>query len=154
MNPRKCAAVIGFCCFVAGCTGLETGDSAKEALLQRDRAWSVAAAEGRDVDRIVDHWSDDAVVIPSGAPVIRGKAAIRDYVRKSLAIPGFQIRWQPQDASLSADGTLGYTTGENAVTVPGPGGTLITIPGRYATVWRRDSSGAWKCVVDIWNSGP
>ncbi len=129
-------------------------DDAKNALLQRDREWSVVAAEGRSVDRIVEYWSDDAVIIPAGAPVIRGKAAIRDYVQTSLAIPGFQIRWRPQDASVSDDGSLGYTMGENAITVPAPDGTLVTIPGRYATVWRRDLSGVWTCVVDIWNSGP
>ena len=131
-----------------------SSDDVKNALLQRDREWSVVAAEGRSVDRIVEYWTDDAVIIPAGAPVIRGKAAIRDYVQTSLAIPGFQIRWEPQDASVSADGTLGYTTGENAVTVPGPDGTLVTIPGRYATVWRCDPSGVWNCVIDIWNSGP
>ena len=129
-------------------------DDAKDTLLQRDHEWSVVAAEGRSVDRIVEYWSDDAVIIPAGAPVIRGKAAIRDYVRTSLAIPGFQIRWRPQSASVSSDGTLGYTMGENAVTIPSPDGNLVTIPGRYATVWRRDLSDVWSCVIDIWNSGP
>ena len=129
-------------------------DDAKSALLRRDQEWSLEAADGRSVDRIVEYWSDDAVIIPAGGPMIRGKAAIRDYVQTSLAIPGFQIRWQPQDASVSADGTLGYTMGENAVTVPGPNGALVTIPGRYATVWRCDLSGVWSCVIDIWNSGP
>jgi ketosteroid isomerase-like protein len=98
-------------------------------------------------------WADDATIFPPNAPAVHGKAAIRDYVHKSLAIPGFQIHWRPAGASISRDGTLGYTTGENAVTVPGPEGKLITITGRYATVWRRDPVGDWKCVIDIWNSG-
>jgi ketosteroid isomerase-like protein len=69
-------------------------------------------------------------------------------------MPGFQIRFQPASASVSADGTLGYTTGENSVTVPGPDGRLVTVVGRYATIWRREPTGEWRCVVDIWNSGP
>ncbi len=153
MSLGKCASVLVFSFLVAGCAGVHNLDRERDSLLERDREWSVAAAEGGNVDRIVEYWSDDAVVIPAGAPVVRGKAAIRDYVQKSLAIPGFQIRWRPQDASISADGTLGYTTGENAVTIPGPDGKLITVTGRYATVWRRDGAGDWRCVVDIWNSG-
>ena len=112
------------------------------------------AAEGGDVERLLAFWSDDAIVVPPGAPVVQGKAAIREYVQKALAIPGFRIRWHPASATVSADGTVGYTTGENAVTVPGPDGKLITIAGRYATVWRRDQGGVWRCVIDIWNSGP
>jgi ketosteroid isomerase-like protein len=30
----------------------------------------------------------------------------------------------------------------------------MTETGRGITVWRRDASGAWKCVYDTWNSGP
>ncbi len=151
MNSVRAAAML--VCLLAGCANLASTDHEKDALMQRDREWSVVAAEGRNVERIVEFWADDATMFPAGAPIVRGKAAIREYVRQSLAIPGFQIRWRPQQASISADGTLGYTTGENAVTVPGPDGKLITIPGRYTTVWRREKGGDWKCVVDIWNSG-
>jgi ketosteroid isomerase-like protein len=31
---------------------------------------------------------------------------------------------------------------------------LLTEQGRSVTVWRKDSSGAWKCVIDIWNAAP
>lgn len=126
----------------------------REALLQRDRDWSAIATEGRELERILAFWTDDAVVIPAGAPVVRGKAAIREYVRNSLAIPGFRIQWSPSAAALSADGTMGHTTGENAVTVPGPDGRPVTIPGRYAAVWQRPPGGDWRCVIDIWNAGP
>lgn len=124
-----------------------------DTLLQRDRDWAAIAAEGLDVDRILAFWTEDAIVVPPGTPILRGKAAIREYVKGSLAIPGFRIHWRPASASVSPDGTLGYTTGENAVTVPGPDGKLVTVAGRYATVWRREG-GDWRCVVDIWNSGP
>jgi ketosteroid isomerase-like protein len=53
---------------------------------------------------------------------------------------------------VSPDGRLGYTLGENAVTVPGADGKPMTIRGRYTTVWRREAGGDWKCAVDIWNT--
>jgi ketosteroid isomerase-like protein len=120
--------------------------------MQRDRDWAAVVAEGQNVERILSFWTDDAIVIPPGAPELRGKTAIREYVGKSLATPGFRIRWSPTSAAVSSDGTLGYTIGENAVTVPGADGKLVTIRGRYTTVWRRDKDNDWRCDVDIWNS--
>ena len=141
------------CFLVAGCAAVPDSDRNKDVLVQRDREWAAVTSQGRDIERILSFWTEDATIFPPGEPVVIGKAAIRDYVQKSLAIPGFQILWRPASAAISADGTMGYTTGDNSVTVPGPEGKLVTIAGRYATVWRRDQAGDWQCVIDIWNSG-
>jgi ketosteroid isomerase-like protein len=52
--------------------------------LRRDAEWANAAAAGKDVEKIVSYWSDDALVIEPGQPVYEGKAAIRAYVAGSL----------------------------------------------------------------------
>jgi ketosteroid isomerase-like protein len=150
----KFTAAVVLCILVAGCATVPDGGRNRDALLQRDREWAAVAAQGGNVERILSFWTEDATIIPPSGPVVNGKSAIRDYVQKSLAIPEFKILWHPASAAISADGTLGYTTGENSVTVPGPEGKLVTIAGRYATVWRRDNGGDWRCVIDIWNSGP
>jgi ketosteroid isomerase-like protein len=137
---------------LGGCVTSPPDTSGADALRDRDLAWAAVAAEGRNIDAIVSFWSDDAIVIPPGSPEFRGRAAIREYVKKSLAIPGFRIRWSPSRVVVSSDGELGYTTGENAVTFSGPDGKSTTINGRYMTVWRRERGGEWKCVVDIWNT--
>ena len=149
----KLNAAIALSVLVAGCATMLDSGRAGDALIQRDREWAALASPPRDVERILAFWTEDATIFPPGSSAVRGKAAIRDYIQNSLAIPGFQIQWRPASAAVSADGTLGYTTGENAVTVPGPEGKLITITGRYTTVWRREQGGDWKCVIDIWNSG-
>jgi ketosteroid isomerase-like protein len=140
-------------CSIAACATAPRNERERD-LLQRDREWAALASQGSDVERILAFWSDDAIVVPPGQPAVRGKRAIREYVQGALAMPGFQIRFQPASASVSADGTLGYTTGENSVTFPGADGRLVTVVGRYATIWRREPTGEWRCVVDIWNSGP
>ena len=144
---------VGFLLFVSGCSSSPKANTSREDLLRTDHEWAVVASEGKSVDRIVSFWSDDATITPAGAALVSGKVAIRKFVEQSLATPGFHIDWTPEQASASEDGTMGYTTGNNAMTFPGPDGKLITVAGRYVTVWRRDSSGAWKCVADIWNSG-
>jgi len=140
---------------IAGCSS-PPFDSAAEAgkLLKRDAEWAEAAAAGKDVDKIVSYWADDAVVIPQGQPMVEGKDAIRGFVTGSLAIPGFRIHWVSDRVSFSPDGRMAYLRGTNEMTVPGPTGALMTAPGRGITVWRRDSDGQWRCVVDIWNDPP
>lgn len=154
MRSSRAAMIVGLGALAAGCATAPRGEPARDSLLRADREWAAVAGEGKDVERIVSFWSDDATVVPAGAPAIHGKAALRAFVQQSLAIPGFHIAWHADEASVSADGTLGYTTGTNAMTVPGADGKLVTLTGRAVTVWRRAPGGEWKCVVDTWNAGP
>lgn len=123
-----------------------------ERLLLRDAEWAAVASEGRDVERILSYWTDDAVVIPPGLPSIVGKGGLRRYIEESLQIPGFKITWKSTDVALSPDGNLAYMLGRNAVTMDAPDGTTVTTEGRGVTIWRRESDREWRCVVDIWNS--
>lgn len=123
----------------------------QQKLLQRDAEWAALASAGKDVEKTASYWSDDALIIPQGQPMIEGKAAIRAFVASSFQIPGFSIDWKSEKPVFSPDGKLAYMRGTNTMTVPGPNGTLVTLPGRGITVWRLDPDGQWRCVVDIWN---
>jgi ketosteroid isomerase-like protein len=150
--------VLTFPVFIlAGCSSpAGSFDSAAEAdkLLKRDAEWAEAATAGTDIDRIVSYWADDAVVIPQGQPIAEGKEAIRAFVTGSLAIPGFRIHWTSDKVTFSPDGQLAYMRSTSEMTVPGPTGAPVTMPGRAITVWRRDADRQWRCVVDIWNDPP
>ncbi len=124
----------------------------KAHLLRRDAEWAATVSEGRDPERILSYWTDDAVVLPPGFPAVIGKAALRDYVKTSLQIPGFKLTWASSDVAFSPDGNLAYMFGRNAVTMNTRNGKPITTEGRGVTIWRRDVDGQWRCVVDIWNA--
>jgi ketosteroid isomerase-like protein len=126
----------------------------KQHLLERDAEWAMVASEGRDVDRILAYWTDDAVVVPPGFPPVIGKAALRDYVENSLRIPGFRMTWKSTDVKFSPDLKLAYMFAENTVTMNGPDGKPVTTKGRGVTIWRREPDGVWRCAVDIWNDAP
>ena len=131
-------------------------DAAAEGrkLLQRDAEWAQAASDGKDVDKIVSYWSDDAVVMEPGQPVYAGKAAIRAYVTASLNTPGFKIHWVSEKPVFSADGTMAYMPGKDEMTFPGANGAPMTVHLRGVSIWRRESDGEWRCVVDIANEPP
>jgi ketosteroid isomerase-like protein len=126
---------------------------ARTALLQTDTDWARFAAAGKDVEKIVSYWSDDAVIYPPAEASVSGKAAIRNYVTQSFKKPFFSISWKPATAIVSESGDLGYTMGSNEITFADPGGKVARAQGRYLTVWRH-TGGAWKCVVDFWNESP
>ena len=123
----------------------------RATLLKRDAEWASAASQGRDVDLILSYWTDDATVIAPGLPLVVGKAALRDYVQGSMNIPGFEISWTSTAVEFSPDGQLAYMYSDNTVTMDGPDGVPTRTPGRAVTIWRHESDGQWRCVVDIWN---
>jgi ketosteroid isomerase-like protein len=139
---------------LAGCVPEVDVEAEEAALLQTDEAWAAVALEGEEIDRIVSYWADDATFYPPAAPPVQGKEALRQFVSESLEIPGFSISWEPAEVVVAPGGGLGYTTGENAFTAPDSSGNLVTMRGRYVTIWRKESDGSWKCVVDIFNEGP
>jgi ketosteroid isomerase-like protein len=98
----------------------------RQRLLERDAEWAALSSEGREVERILSFWSDDARVFAPGLPPFSGKTALRSYVEGALGIPGFHITWTTSEASLSPDGRLAYLLSTNAVTMPGPDGRPVT----------------------------
>jgi ketosteroid isomerase-like protein len=128
--------------------------SERNSLLERDAQWATAVSEGRDIERILSYWTDDAIVLPPGMPAVIGKAALRQYVQTSLQIPGFRITWNSTDVTFSPDGELAYMFGRNSVSMAGPDGAIIINEGRAVTIWRREADNEWRCAVDIWNAEP
>jgi ketosteroid isomerase-like protein len=126
--------------------------SEKKRLLERDAEWAEAASQGKDIDRILSYWTDDAIVMPPGFPSVVGKEEVRRYVENSLQIPGFKINWTSSDVKFSPDGNLAYMFSENEVTINDEDGNRIVSKGRAVTIWRRETDGAWRCAVDIWNA--
>src|SRR2546430_17004228 len=94
------------------------GDLSAEAerLLKRDAEWAALASEGRDIDRILSYWTDDAVVLAPSFPPIIGRAPLRGFGENSLRIPGFKISWKSSEKGFYPHLKLAYMAGENAVT--------------------------------------
>ena len=136
-----------------GCATSGSPSDAASQILQLDAEWS-RAAQGRDVEKVLSFWAEDAIVYPPGSPPVIGKPAIREYVAKSLQMPGFTISWKTANVVVSRGVDLAYATGTNRVTFSGLDGKQVTVEGKAVTVWRRERDGVWKCVIDIWNDVP
>jgi ketosteroid isomerase-like protein len=148
MTKFLATVFLAACIIAAGCSSSLDIESERQALLDTDRAFAAAALEG-EMDRVFSFWSDDAVIYPAGMPAVRGKEAIREFVARNRAQPGFSLRAEPRGAVVSQDGTLGFTVGDYEITLEGPDGSILTNRGRYLETWQKDEAGSWKCTVEI-----
>jgi ketosteroid isomerase-like protein len=102
---------------------------------ERDRAALLAAdrAHARSTD-FLSAFADDATYLHPGAPLLRGKDAIRGVL---AGTPG-PVIWTPEYADVSDDGTLGYTYGWTH---------LADQQGKYLACWRRRADGPWRIIA-------
>ncbi len=119
-----------------------------EKVMQISKEWSEVASSG-DVEKTVSYWADNAVMIAAGQPPLDGKQAIRQMVEESFKIPGFRISWQPQSVEVSESGDMAYLIENSQVAFKDSTGNTITQNNKAVSIWKKQSDGKWKNVVDI-----
>ncbi|MGB5237822.1 MAG: DUF4440 domain-containing protein [Flavobacteriaceae bacterium] len=125
-----------------------------EKLMELSKEWSEAAME-RNVEKVSSYWADDAIIMSPDEPAMKGIPAIRQMVEESMQIPGFEVRWEPQEAFVSKGGDLGYVLIKNYFKIPiDTLGNTTTIYNKGVEIWKKQSDGQWKNVVDIYNGDP
>lgn len=83
--------------------------------------------------------------------LVIGPQAVQDFFSGGA---GASLSWQPVYASVAASRDLGFTIGEYTSTGRGPTGAAVQRFGKYLTIWRLQSDGTWKFVVDGGNGTP
>ncbi len=93
-----------------------------------------------------DWFADDAVALSNGKAAVVGKVAIE---RSAAWSPkDYQLTWTPTDAAMGPSGDMGYTWGHFEGRSKDANGNPVTTSGRYITIWRKQSDGSWKVVLD------
>jgi ketosteroid isomerase-like protein len=122
-------------------------DSMKKDVMQADIDFSsMSASKGRNA-AFLTYMDKNCVMLRPNSLPIKG----RDTVSKIFASrpdTGFTLTWTPLYADVAASGELGYTYGTFFVRSKSDSGE-----GTYCTVWRKDSTGKWKYVMDTGNDG-
>ena len=119
-----------------------------EKLMQLSREWSKSASS-RDVEKTLSYWTDDAVVISAGQPILKGKNAIRQMVEGGYKNPSFKISWEPKSAEISKSGDLGYLIEDSQITTNDSTGKSVTQHFKSVTIWKKQADGSWKNTVDV-----
>jgi uncharacterized protein (TIGR02246 family) len=145
-----------FLVLASGCAQQAQVDVQAEqaAIRQSAEDWE-AAANAKDVDRLVGLYTPDASVFPPNTPVVTGSEAIRTLWSQFVASPGFTSSLQTTKVEISGAGDLAYAAGTYEDTMEDAEGNPVADRGKWMTVSKKQPDGTWKVVADMWNSdGP
>jgi ketosteroid isomerase-like protein len=65
----------------------------------------------------------------------------------------FTLTWEPMSVDVAKGGDMGYTYGVYTMSTRDESGEPVVVQGTYVSVWKKDSSGNWKWVLDSGNQG-
>jgi ketosteroid isomerase-like protein len=103
-------------------------------------------ARARDAEGLTDaFYAEDAEVLAPGTPMIRGKAAIRDFWTGFLQVTGPDMRIESEH--IAASGDMAYCVGRYDGELAG-----TRQQGKFAVVFRRQADGGYKAIADIFNA--
>lgn len=107
-------------------------------LLKVEREFLAAAKAGGLGQAYRSRLSDDARIHRPGVMPVVGKDALRDWLaRQTMTLSG-----EPIKVDVSRSGDLGYAYGSYEL------GGAEPQKGYFARVWKRDSKGQWRIVMD------
>jgi len=158
------AAWLGVALAVAACgpagspTNTDTGavdmESGRERLLEADQRFAeLSVAEGT-AEAYRQYMAENALQLPDGGLPLEGRAAIYDNVKAISDGQDYTLTWQADEAGISASGDLGYTLGTYWYSATDADGGAVSVEGKYLNIWRRQTDGSWKVIVDMDNENP
>ena len=159
---KRCFAALcgaGLLALLTSCAAppqADTHDADVKAIKDTEVQWN-KDFEAKDVDKLVAHYTDDAVLMGPGSPSASGKDAIRDvlkgmvYAQEECKIsPAFTLKFEASRIDTSKSGEFGFTQGAYSTTMTDPGSKkVMNDKGSYVTVYKKQADGSWKAVDDI-----
>jgi ketosteroid isomerase-like protein len=135
----------------AGASLGQASEKASDALLAADAAW-MKVYVAKDLDKSVAFFDDEGSMLPPNAPIATGKDALTKLIGSAFAFPDYKLRWHANKVGVARSGELGYTSGTYDFSFKDASGKTISDKGKYLTVWKKESDGAWKVLLDTFNS--
>lgn len=122
----------------------QPSDTALQSLVQAERSFAaMSVAEGMR-DAFLGNLAPDGIIFRPGP--VNGIEVWSS--RKSVPV---LLTWEPETADIAASGDMGFTTGPWEARDYGPRKNPPAY-GYYMSVWRRQSDGQWKVLLDLGTS--
>ena len=99
-------------------------------------------------DALIQFIDNKGVLLrPASLPIVGGQAI--HYVSQ-LNDTSFIMTWEPKGGTVALSGELGYTYGVYSVK---PRYIDTVLYGTYVSIWKRQTDGSWKFVLESQNEG-
>lgn len=97
-----------------------------------------------DFDALLDHYTDDAVLVMQPGVEVRGREAIRQAMEKIATYFAHGLRVSQQEMQVLEAGQTALVLARTVVSALGREDEL-----RHATyIYRREADGQWRCCID------
>jgi uncharacterized protein (TIGR02246 family) len=109
----------------------------------------VKAYNAGDAAAVASLYADDALLLPPGAPGVKGRPAILAFFTKDIAgskAAGVVFNVDPK-TDVGVSGAMGWESGTYTVTVKG----AVVESGKFLSVSRK-KDGKWLYLRDTWNA--
>ncbi|MEP7141993.1 MAG: hypothetical protein ABI707_03935 [Ferruginibacter sp.] len=120
----------------------------KTEMMEADRAFSKLSEEKGMKYALMQYIDGKGVLLRPNAVPIVGVEAI-DYISQGNDT-SYTMTWEPNGGSIAKSGELGYTYGVYSYK---PKNKDSVIYGTYVSVWKRQTDGKWKFVLQTGNEG-
>lgn len=114
-----------------------------------EREMEAAVAAGQIGDLIQRHYTADARLMANHAPAAVGTAAIANAFQGMIDSGVNKLTLQTETCDASGDAV--WNTGNYRLNIATPNGDIEDV-GKYVTIFRRQTDGTLKCIVDCFNS--
>jgi len=117
-------------------------------MLDADRAFSHMSEEKGMKNAFLEYIDSNGVLLRPKHPPLVGADAIDFLIRQNDS--NFVLKWEPKGGTVARSGELGYTYGVYSLR---PSGKDTLMYGNYVSIWKKQSDGSWKYVLDSGNEG-
>jgi uncharacterized protein (TIGR02246 family) len=121
----------------------------EQTIREIDAVWSQALSN-RDLEKVMSNYAEDASFLPPDEPIVYGRARIREWFAKRVALPGYSATFAPTMVVVSRSGDMAYEIGTFRVSVNDESGNRITSTGKHLVTWQK-REGQWKVAAESIN---
>jgi ketosteroid isomerase-like protein len=127
--------------------------SAAECVVwERERSFA-QTVEAHDPVAFAEHIREDAVFEAGTLAPTRGRAAILDSWKDTIAGKGQLLRWYPDIVTIGGNPDIALSHGVFWLQDDSPGAKQRFRTGSFNTIWQKGADGVWKVLFD-WGGAP
>jgi uncharacterized protein (TIGR02246 family) len=120
---------------------------ARKAIDKGNAQW-IEAWDKADATLIATLFANDGVLLSRNGKFFKGPQQVLERMKTVLESAGKGVKATVTTVDLWLDGDIAYETGTYSYRYQEKG-KPVNEEGRYVTIWKRQTDGAWKIIMDM-----
>lgn len=128
-----------------------SSDADSIAIRQQAERW-VKASDQQNADALAALYTEDALMLPPGAPPMAGRDRIHSLFEqqfKQFADADMNVEFETHELKVAGD--WAWRRGSYVLTIDPDDGEKIRVEDKFIDIWKRGADGRWRIARDIWN---